>query len=151
VRVAAVYEKQKAKYVYTWEVFGDLKAHNDDCFKMFNPVTEADYEDNVNRWAAASIFLATEVVQRELGISLADEPSAVVAAATATPAAVTPLDVTDTLLGTATSGRSEEADRHAVDAGVMEARSVALKASFAGQHEGDANSELRTLEKVSDP
>jgi len=24
------YEKQKAKYVYTWEVFGDLKAHNDD-------------------------------------------------------------------------------------------------------------------------
>ena len=32
------YEKQKAKYVYTWEVFGDLKAHNDDCFRMFNPV-----------------------------------------------------------------------------------------------------------------
>ena len=35
------YEKQKAKYVYTWEVFGDLKAHNDDCFRMFNPVRDS--------------------------------------------------------------------------------------------------------------
>lgn len=100
------YEKQKAKYVYTWEVFGDLKAHNDDCFRMFNPVrgalsnisarllaaseiglllwgmhihsvaqvTKSDYEDNVNRWAAAALALAAEVVQRELGADVfADE------------------------------------------------------------------------------
>ena len=39
---------------------GDLKAHNDDCFKMFNPVTEASYEDEVNNWAAAVITLAQE-------------------------------------------------------------------------------------------
>ena len=40
-RFSDMYEVQKAKYVYTWEVFGDLRAHNDDCFRMFNPVTEA--------------------------------------------------------------------------------------------------------------
>ena len=34
-----MYEVQKIPYVYTWEVFGDLRAHNDDCFRMFNPVS----------------------------------------------------------------------------------------------------------------
>jgi hypothetical protein len=44
---------------------------------MFNPVTESDYEDNVNRWAAAALSLAAEVIQRELKVDvLADVPAA---------------------------------------------------------------------------
>ena len=110
-----MYEKQRAKYVYTWEVFGDLKvrsptrtkisgfrshsdrwlelsligwlawgqAHNDDCFRMFNPVTAADYEDNVNRWAAAALTLAAEVIKRELGLDVDSLPASPAAAATA--------------------------------------------------------------------
>ena len=29
-----MYEVMKTKYVYTWEVVGDLKANNHDCFRM---------------------------------------------------------------------------------------------------------------------
>ena len=33
-------------------------------------VTESDYEDNVNRWAAAALTLAAEAVQRELEVNV---------------------------------------------------------------------------------
>ena len=29
---------------FTWEIYGDEKANNDDCFRMFNPVSRAVFE-----------------------------------------------------------------------------------------------------------
>eukprot|EP00899_Mesostigma_viride_P015904 jgi/Mesvir1/24314/Mv11000-RA.1 len=43
----------KVPLSYTWEIFGDLKAHTDDCFRMFNPVTAATFEAAVTNWAEA--------------------------------------------------------------------------------------------------
>eukprot|EP01045_Picozoa_sp_COSAG04_P027156 COSAG04_NODE_3918_length_2424_cov_3.585806_6_plen_78_part_01 len=56
---------------------------------MFNPVTVADYEDNVNRWAAAALTLAAEVIKRELGLDIDALPAPPPAAAAAAAAAAT--------------------------------------------------------------
>jgi hypothetical protein len=61
-----MYEVVKAKYVYTWEVVGDLSASSRDCFRGFNPITRADYEWNVANWASAVLTLSDEMVKREL-------------------------------------------------------------------------------------
>lgn len=29
---------------FTWEIYGDLQADNDDCFRMFNPVSKAVFQ-----------------------------------------------------------------------------------------------------------
>lgn len=61
-----MYEVLNAKYVYTWEVVGDLSASARDCFRGFNPVTHKTYEDEVQNWSAALLMLADEVAAREL-------------------------------------------------------------------------------------
>ena len=48
----------------TWEIYGDLRAHNNDCFRMFNPVEKAEAEDFAERWAQMVISLA-ELFPRE--------------------------------------------------------------------------------------
>lgn len=63
---AYMYEVLKVKYVYTWEVVGDLTASARDCFRGFNPVTHKSYEEEVQNWAAALLMLADEVAAREL-------------------------------------------------------------------------------------
>jgi hypothetical protein len=39
--------------VFTWEIYGDQKAHINDCFRMFNPVTPDHRANVVDNWAAA--------------------------------------------------------------------------------------------------
>lgn len=34
-----MYEELKVPLSFTWEIFGDLTAHYNDCFRMFNPLT----------------------------------------------------------------------------------------------------------------
>ena len=66
ISTAYMYEVLNAKYVYTWEVVGDLSASARDCFRGFNPVTHSTYEDEVQNWSAALLMLADEVASREL-------------------------------------------------------------------------------------
>jgi len=61
-----MYEALNIKYVYTWEVVGDLTASARDCFRGFNPITHSSYEDEVQNWSAALLMLADEVAAREL-------------------------------------------------------------------------------------
>ncbi|GLI70695.1 hypothetical protein VaNZ11_015636 [Volvox africanus] len=42
---------------YTWEIYGDLKAHFDDCFRMFNPLDEEDFKEVLQRWLRAIMRL----------------------------------------------------------------------------------------------
>jgi hypothetical protein len=69
ISTAYMYEVLNAKYVYTWEVVGDLSASARDCFRGFNPVTHSTYEDEVQNWSAALLMLADEVATRELPLS----------------------------------------------------------------------------------
>ncbi len=41
----------------TWEIYGDLQAPNDDCFRMFNPLTRTEHDRVVATWAAACLAL----------------------------------------------------------------------------------------------
>ena len=43
--------------VSTWEVYGDLKARYDDCFRMFNPLSRESFEDVTSRWTAGVLAL----------------------------------------------------------------------------------------------
>ena len=43
--------------VTTWEVYGDMKASFDDCFRMFNPLTREVFTDVVTRWTAGILGL----------------------------------------------------------------------------------------------
>ncbi|KAK3248801.1 hypothetical protein CYMTET_41750 [Cymbomonas tetramitiformis] len=52
-----IYERLQVPVVFTWEIYGDQKAHVNDCFRMFNPVSPAGYEDVVSSWVAASFTL----------------------------------------------------------------------------------------------
>jgi hypothetical protein len=54
-----IYEIMKVPVVYTWEVYGDETADFEDCFKMFNPVTEEAHDAIVNAWVGAPITLVS--------------------------------------------------------------------------------------------
>lgn len=57
-----MFEKLKVPITYTWEIFGDLKADYHDCFKMFNPVTEASLDAVLKNWLKA-VFILVEQMQ----------------------------------------------------------------------------------------
>jgi len=42
---------------FTWEIYGDVDAHYDDCFAMFNPIGKRAHDDVVERWVAAAVTL----------------------------------------------------------------------------------------------
>ena len=50
-----LYEHEKVPFPMTWEVMGDTKAAFSDCVRMFNPLTQRDYNDVVHRWSAATL------------------------------------------------------------------------------------------------
>jgi len=54
-----IYEKMKVPVVYTWEIFGDLNAPYEDCYRAFNPTTNEAYDAVVNAWAGAPITLVS--------------------------------------------------------------------------------------------
>ncbi|EFJ51122.1 hypothetical protein VOLCADRAFT_120495 [Volvox carteri f. nagariensis] len=47
----------KVPIAYTWEIYGDFKAHFDDCFRMFNPLDEEGVKDVLQRWLRAIMRL----------------------------------------------------------------------------------------------
>lgn len=47
-----------ARWVLTWEVYGDGGAHHDDCVRMFNPVGAVGVSSVVENWARAPFTLA---------------------------------------------------------------------------------------------
>eukprot|EP00897_Mesotaenium_endlicherianum_P008560 jgi/Mesen1/7732/ME000407S06962 len=47
----------------TFEIYGDQKADNDDCFRMFNPITPEAMEKVVNNWAEAVVALLLKLPQ----------------------------------------------------------------------------------------
>lgn len=57
-----------ARWVLTWEVYGDGGAHHDDCVRMFNPVGAAGVSSVVENWARAAFTLAR-------AMHAADEPA----------------------------------------------------------------------------
>jgi hypothetical protein len=122
----------RSRYVYTWEVFGDLQAHNNDCFRMFNPVTEAAYEDNVNRWAAAVLSLAAEVVSRERHVSIEADVTAATASATSAPS--TPVSAVSHPPTAALAGQAATASAATSSAPVVSvAQAVELGAQSSSQ------------------
>lgn len=40
-----MYERLGVPLSFTWEIYGDTKAHFNDCFRMFNPVTQAQFDE----------------------------------------------------------------------------------------------------------
>jgi hypothetical protein len=48
-----MHEVQGVGLAMTWEVFGDMQARYEDCFRMFNPLTQRDYDRVVRSWTAA--------------------------------------------------------------------------------------------------
>ena len=52
-----IYDTMHVPVVYTWEIYGDLKAKYEDCYRMFNPVTRESYEAVVQAWVGAPITL----------------------------------------------------------------------------------------------
>lgn len=39
-----MFRELKVPLAYTWEIYGDLKADSDDCFRMFNPIGKEQFE-----------------------------------------------------------------------------------------------------------
>jgi len=52
-----VYLNLSVPVAMTWEIYGDLMATRDDCFRMFNPLGRTEYEQVVSSWAAACAAL----------------------------------------------------------------------------------------------
>ena len=40
-----MYERLGVPLSFTWEIYGDTKAHFNDCFRMFNPVMQAQFDE----------------------------------------------------------------------------------------------------------
>jgi len=52
-----IFERLKIPLVFTWEIYGNDRAHYLDCFNMFNPLSADGYEDEVNNWSLAFFSL----------------------------------------------------------------------------------------------
>jgi hypothetical protein len=58
-----MYEKANVSIAMTWEIYGDESADYKDCFKMFNPLTQAGYDAILTAWTNALFVLLLEVQQ----------------------------------------------------------------------------------------
>ncbi|KXZ42457.1 hypothetical protein GPECTOR_145g748 [Gonium pectorale] len=56
-----MFEALHVPVAYTWEIYGDFKAHFDDCFRMFNPLDEEGFRAVLQRWHRA-IFRLLELI-----------------------------------------------------------------------------------------
>ncbi|TVU13040.1 hypothetical protein EJB05_46715 [Eragrostis curvula] len=53
----------KVPMAYTFEIYGDETASNEDCFKMFNPVDKTTFDRVINKWCMAFLILFEEGLQ----------------------------------------------------------------------------------------
>jgi len=51
-----VYSELGVGISMTWEIYGDLKADFNDCFRMFNPIGGPNVRTFVDRWVASLLF-----------------------------------------------------------------------------------------------
>ncbi|KAL2620622.1 hypothetical protein R1flu_000827 [Riccia fluitans] len=63
-----MYDVLKVPMAFTWEIYGDLKQPEYECFQMFNPVSSRLFEEVVSRWSAAfiTLILSLPAALREL-------------------------------------------------------------------------------------
>lgn len=52
-----MYDVLKVPLAFTWEIYGDLQANYNDCFRMFNPLTKESFEAVVTTWVGAFLRL----------------------------------------------------------------------------------------------
>ncbi|KAG2432170.1 hypothetical protein HXX76_009090 [Chlamydomonas incerta] len=52
-----MFEGLHVPMAFTWEIYGDFKAHFDDCFRMFNPLDKAGVDAVLKRWLRATMRL----------------------------------------------------------------------------------------------
>ncbi|GMH33623.1 hypothetical protein BSKO_01457 [Bryopsis sp. KO-2023] len=45
-----MYTRLHVPLAFTWEIYGDMNALHEDCFKMFNPTTKEEFDDVVDQW-----------------------------------------------------------------------------------------------------
>ena len=58
-----MYEKANVSIAMTWEIYGDMQADFNDCFRMFNPLTQVGYDAIVTAWTNALFVLLLQVQQ----------------------------------------------------------------------------------------
>ncbi|KAI7845496.1 hypothetical protein COHA_001042 [Chlorella ohadii] len=71
-----MYSKLGVPVSLTWEVYGDTKARFEDCFRMFNPLTQEVYTETVESWSASFFALLSLLprhpdIQKELALPTA--------------------------------------------------------------------------------
>ena len=59
----------------TWEIFGDLKAHYLDCFRMFNPLTLKHTQEVVDMWVSALLYFILQLTDHPATASRASPES----------------------------------------------------------------------------
>jgi len=56
-----IYSALGVEITMTWEIYGDMKADFNDCFRMFNPIGESNVEAFVDRWVASLLFFMLQL------------------------------------------------------------------------------------------
>eukprot|EP00271_Cylindrocystis_brebissonii_P005985 TRINITY_DN1846_c0_g1_i3.p1 TRINITY_DN1846_c0_g1~~TRINITY_DN1846_c0_g1_i3.p1 ORF type:complete len:273 (-),score=28.02 TRINITY_DN1846_c0_g1_i3:193-1011(-) len=64
-----MYDALHVPMAFTFEIYGDADAHHDDCFRMFNPITPAKFEDVISKWTDAFVSLLLHVPESLRSIS----------------------------------------------------------------------------------
>ena len=76
-----VFLQQRAPIAFTWEIYGDQKAHYMDCFRMFNPTEKSGHAKVVQDWVGAAVSLLPMLrTHPELPMAAALEAAATAAA-----------------------------------------------------------------------
>jgi hypothetical protein len=52
----------------TWEIYGDMNAAFDDCFRMFNPMHVQEKDDVVDRWVASLLYAISGLARHPLAV-----------------------------------------------------------------------------------
>lgn len=84
-----MYEVLGVPMSFTWEIYGDEKATFEDCFRMFNPLGQQQFDEVVGMWVKALLLLfellpthpATAPVFRNVPLAKEDAAGAAAAAA----------------------------------------------------------------------
>ncbi|KAG6435832.1 hypothetical protein SASPL_100710 [Salvia splendens] len=63
-----MYDVARVPMAFTFEIFGDLKAPQKDCFKMFNPIDIISFNRVLNNWSAVFFHMFTMGVQQMDGL-----------------------------------------------------------------------------------
>mmetsp|Transcript_12451 Transcript_12451/g.33975 ORF Transcript_12451/g.33975 Transcript_12451/m.33975 type:complete len:413 (-) Transcript_12451:223-1461(-) len=68
-----MFQELKVPLSYTWEIYGDLKADVNDCFRMFNPIGRKEVEATIELWLKAT-FRLIELLPSHPAISSIFQP-----------------------------------------------------------------------------